>query len=140
MQFKDQILKEFESSNVSPWLRMVLECVDAYIHHILGKQMVVTDILRDPMVQLQWCKDGNYKSGFRHCIGEAADIRSRNFSDKERDKILAFVTSTLLRFCRLQYHEKGSAPHFHVELMGECRDGAKLMAMVKNAGVEEYLA
>lgn len=139
MQFKSPAInKEYSSSKTSFWLRMSLLFIDAYIHEVLDRPMVVTDILRDPLVQLQWCKKGNYKSGFRHCIGEAADIRSRNFTEDERDVIMAFVKDVLPRFCRLQYHQKGSAPHFHVELVGECRDRANLIACVKNAEAEDW--
>ena len=140
MQFKQNIADEFGRSETSPWLRLVLVTIGAYVEYILGKQMVVTDILRDPLVQLQWCRSGGYKSGFRHCIGEAADIRSRNFTQEEQDKLLIFVNSTLMRFCRLQFHSQGTAPHFHVELIGECHKGDVLHAAVKNAQAEEWFA
>lgn len=139
MQFKAGVAEEFgDRAKVSDWLRFVLTSIGGYAEFILGVPLVVTDILRKPETQLRWCKAGNYRSGFRHCIGVAADIRSRNLTEDQRKKLLRFVKRVLKSYCTLKFHPKGSAPHFHLELNPEYYNRAEVWALVKNIEAEEW--
>lgn len=140
MQFKRPKLKhEFNSKEVSAYLRACLFELNCFCRKSFDKPLIVTSILRKPEEQVEYCKKGNYKSGFQHCVGEAVDLRTWNLVMPEVFKLLDYWKDNLSLICHLKYHEKGTAPHLHLGLQNGFSKRDELWAMVKNTdGAEEW--
>ena len=127
-----KLSEEFHSDKVSPYLKAASCALAAFALYGLDKKLVITSVLRKPEDQVKFCRDGNFKSEFQHCAGEAVDIRSSNLSEPEIEKLLDFATSGLSALCNLKHHAKGTGRHLHLNVVGKFRDKAKVWAIVKN--------
>lgn len=135
MQFKGNsqaLLSQFLCHEVNPMLRVAQRALEAYAWEYFKKRLVVTCVLRLPLMQVDWCRKGNYKSRFEHCGGEAIDDRSRNFTEGQVEQILRFARSYLSGLCKLEYHTKGTGKHFHLTTAGYRRRQEKICQIVKN--------
>ncbi len=140
MQFKrgSPTFDEFRYGPISPFLKIAAKFVDGYFEERLHKPMVVTCVLRSIQDQIGRCRFHKIHSDFDHCLGQALDIRSSNLKNGERQAAIDFVNGILHKLCKLSYHPKGTAPHLHLNLIGEYRKGKDhLWAMVKNAGIDK---
>lgn len=142
MQFKgnSQALKgQFESKNLNPMLYAVTHLLDAWIWKQFRKHLVITCVNRTPEAQVDSCRKYGYKSRFEHTAGEAIDIRSRNLTPPEIEDLLFFYESYLTWMCRLEYHVKGTGPHFHLTTAGAERRQDKICEIVeKTEGAEAF--
>ena len=134
MQFKGNsqaLYDQYRSDEVNPMLRVAQAALDAYTYEYFKKHLVITCVLRLPLMQVDWCEKGNYKSRFEHTAGEAIDIRSRNLNEKEIEQILCFARSYLSGICKLEYHTKGTGKHFHLTTAGYRRRQDKICEIVE---------
>lgn len=142
MQFKgisQALYDEFRSDQVNPMLRVAQRALDGYTWEYFEKHLVVTCVLRTPEAQVDSCKKYGYKSRFEHTAGEAFDVRSRNFIEKEIEQILCFARSYLSGICKLEYHTKGTGKHFHLTTAGYRRRQDKICEIVKTTpGASQY--
>ena len=139
MLFKTtDLIDEFNSSEVSPYLRAVTFELARFWKYWVKKKMTVTGILRDPHLQVKYCKKYGFKSQFQHCAGEAIDFRSSNLDDEDIERLGKYVNVYLKKICLLKYHSKGTGAHLHLNLIGDFTDKANIWAVVKNAGAEEW--
>lgn len=139
MHFKRSKLKqEFNSKEVSPYLKACTLDLDRYCRHVFGKPMIATCVLRSMEAQTGYCKKGNFKSGFQHCMGEAIDLRTWHLTLEQVKGLLCYCRFELSKICQLKHHQLGTAPHLHLALIGDFSDKAKIWALVRNEGAEEW--
>jgi hypothetical protein len=144
MKFKTTtLIDEFNSKKTSPYLRAVTLELGRWWAKNIGKEsstkrMIVTSILRLPAEQVVFCTKGKFKSDFQHVAGEALDLRSSGLMMEDIVRAEAYVRKYLGKVCSLKYHKSGTAPHLHLNLIGQFSDKAAIHAIVKNIQAEEY--
>ena len=140
MQFKrgSNVVEEFRSGPVSPFLKMAAKFVDSYFEYRLGKPMVVTCILRKPEEQIRLCRFHDMKSDFQHVVGEALDIRCSNLKNGERQQVIDYTNGILHKLCHLSYHKKGTAPHLHLNLLKS--DKVAICTLIKDLDAQDCYA
>lgn len=131
MELKEKKLKT-ELGHISAVLRGCIFDLDYFCSMKFGKPVVITCLLRDADNQVERCRQSKFVSDFQHCVGEAGDLRSRHLTTDERNVLRGYAKHHWERFCRLRFHVKGTAPHFHLAVNKEFSDKATIWALIKN--------
>ena len=117
IKFKDpSIEKEYYQLPLqNKRLYKLLLALEQFCDLELGKDIILTEIYRDPTEN---AKQGGIPNS-PHMSWEACDIRSWIYTDKEIERIKAFLNQFTFRNGKqvCVYHAvKGGAPHFHIQL------------------------
>lgn len=144
MQFKGNspdLENEFHDDKLLPLVRGCYLDLSRFELRANNKPLVITDIYRSPIRQRNLCEAFKAKSGWRHCIWAAIDFRSRNLNDEEIRELLRYADLNWKKFCRLRYHKKGTARHFHLQANDKHIDINGLWRIIENTdGAESWFA
>ena len=116
VKFKDDSarLKDEFDSKVDHRLQYILTNLAGWIDANLNKELVITCLLRDATENAA-LPGSNPQSA--HLRGDAADIRSRDFTTQEVDAIVAFIKKQWGPVVHCLFHNPGgNAPHIHLNI------------------------
>lgn len=137
MIFKiDSLKTEFDSPQVSSYLKSAFIFLDYEFKRICQKELHVTNILRSVNSQILICEGYHLKSDFQHCLGEALDISVLGVTP-DQQKGLIEIADNLNKICKLAVHSKGTAPHLHLNTVGVFQDKVKLEKLLENPNVKK---
>ena len=119
-----RIEDEFKGDNTIKYeLKQVIYMLSLYCELEFGKDVVITELYRTQSEQDFYYKDRDtyqrkpWKSV--HQFGRGADIRSRNFTENQITKIIAFLNlKTYKSGSKYQtaiYHNIGMGSHIHIQ-------------------------
>lgn len=141
MIFKIENLKtEFDSEKVSSYLKACLMFLDNGFKRVYGRELHITNILRSVNTQLTLCENYHVKSDFQHCLGEALDISVIGIIPEQINGLIDLARFELGKICQLALHQKGTAPHLHLNLVKDFKDNAKIVKLKSNPNVEKNYA
>ena len=116
LQFKDDSarLKEEFEGKIDLRLQLILRGLSGYVKSKFAKTLVITCLLRDAAENAALA-GSNPQSA--HLRGDAADIRSRDFTQAEINKILVYVKQLWGPLVHCIFHNPGgNAPHIHLNI------------------------
>jgi hypothetical protein len=115
--FKSPELKEEYQEKINKRLKVILLAVSVFCWNSFHKEITITSLIR---------LDNPHSV---HYYGRGADVRSRNFTNEEKIKILNYTNSFLygkdnIKTCILErFNQKNE--HFHIQVKGEKNDEKK---------------
>lgn len=116
VKFKDNLARlqdEFDSK-IDHRLQYILTGLGSYVRARYGKDLVVTCLLRDAAENAA-LPGSNPQSA--HLRGDAADVRSRDFTTQEVEAIVAHIKKQWGPVVHCIYHTPtGGGPHIHLNI------------------------